>query len=231
MTQLLRLCQKLARALRWHAPPNVPIAAAAVAIAAALAGVTACGSAAPSGGQAAAPRASTSPTASATASSPAGGSRPAAAVAQCSVSALRVRLDGSAAGAAAGNSYVPLEFTNTSARSCTLPEYPAVAFASGAAGPPIGEPATLAKETHARALVLARQAIAHSWLQIADAANYPASSCRPVRANGLLVSFAGSAAAAFLAYPFEACTRTMPGTEILAVFPVQAGRARRGTAP
>jgi hypothetical protein len=236
MTQLSRLCPQLARSLRWHAPPaappRVPIAAAAVVITVVLAGLTACGSTAPSGGQAAgSPRASTSPAASPTASSPAAGSRPAAALAECSVSALRVTLDAGAAGAAAGNSYVPLQFTNTSARSCTLPEYPAVAFASGAAGPPIGAPGALAKGAQARTIVLARRAIAHAWLQIATAANYPAGSCRPVQAKGLLVSFAGSASAAFLAHPFEACARTMRGTDVLAVFPVQAGRARRGTAP
>jgi hypothetical protein len=244
MTQLARLCPQLARSLRSHAPPasppGVPIAAAAVVITAALAGLTACGSTEPSAGQAAgSPRASTSPAASPTESSPASpaaGSRPAAALAECSVPALRVTLDGSAAGAAAGSSYVPLQFTNTSARSCTLPEYPAVAFASAAAGPPIGALATLAmgtpaKGARARTIVLARRAIAHAWLQIADTANYPAGSCQPVQAKGLLVSFAGTAPAAFLAHPFEACARTMRNSDVLAVFPVQAGRARRGTVP
>jgi Protein of unknown function (DUF4232) len=212
-------------------PPAVATAAAAAAIIAALAGLTACGSAAPGGQAAASPPASNSPAASHSASSPTAGSRPAAAVAECSVSALRVRLDGSAAGAAAGNSYVPLEFTNTSARSCTLPEYPAVAFASGAAGPSIGAPAALARGTHPRTIVLAPRALAHSWLQIAAAANYPASTCKPVQAKGLLVSFAGSTPAAFLAHPFEACAAAMRGTDVLAVFPVQEGKANRGSAP
>jgi hypothetical protein len=249
MTQLSRLCPQLARTLRRPAPPDgptaaappdgptaagpphVPAAVAAAAIMAALAGLTACGSSVPSAGRAAlSPRASSSP-ASPTVSSPAAGSRPAAAVAECSVAALRVTLDGGAAGAAAGNSYVPLQFTNTSARSCTLPEYPAVAFASGAAGPPIGAPGSLAKGIRASTIVLARQAIAHSWLQIADAANYPAGSCQPVQAKGLLVSFSGTASAAFLAHPFEACARTIRGSDILDVFPLQAGGATRGTAP
>jgi len=228
--QLSRLCQQSARALRWHGrpagPPGVPIAAV-IAIMTAVAGLAGCGSAAPSGGQgAASPRGSGSPTVSPTA-----GSGPAAALAQCSASALRVRLDGDAAGAAGGNSYVPLEFTNTSAKTCTLPEYPAVAFASAASGPPIGGAAALAPGTHARTTVLPPRAVAHSWLQVAAVANYPASSCHPVQAKGLLVSFAGSPRAAFVAHPFLACAKTMRGADILDVFPIQGGRAKRGTAP
>lgn len=228
--QLSRLCPQLARALRWRGrpagPPGVPMAAA-VAIMTAAAGLAGCGSAAPPGGQgAASPRASRSP-----AVSPTAGSRPAAALAQCSALALRVKLDGSAAGAAGGNSYVPLVCTNTSVKTCTLPEYPAVAFASAAAGPPIGGAAALVPAAHARTTVLAPRAFAHAWLQIAAVANYPARSCRPVQAKGLLVSFAGSAQAAFVAHPFLACAKAMRGAEILDVSPIQAGRAKRGTAP
>jgi hypothetical protein len=233
--QLSRLCPQLTRALRWHArpavPPAVPMAAAAAAIMAALASLSGCGSAAPSAGQGAASPHASSPMASPPVVSPTSGSRPAAAVAQCSAPALRIRLDGSAAGAAAGNYYVPLEFTNTTVKSCTLPEYPAVAFTSDATGPPIGGAAALAPGAHARTTVLAPRAVAHSWLQIADVANYPASTCKPVQAKGLLVSFAGSAQAAFLGHPFLVCAKAMRGTDILYVFPVQTGRAKRGTAP
>jgi hypothetical protein len=234
MTQLSRLWAQVARALRWHASPatagKVPTAAAAAAIMAALGGLAGCGSAAPGSQSAASPRGS-SPAVSPPVVSPTAGSRPAAAIAQCSALALRVRLDAGAAGAAAGNSYVPLEFTNNTAKTCTLPEYPAVAFASGAAGPPIGAAAALVPGAHARTIVLAPRAIAHSWLQIADVANYPASSCKPVQAEGLLVSFAGSAQAAYLAHPFLACAKAIRGADILDVYPVQAGRAKRGTAP
>jgi hypothetical protein len=231
MMQLSRLCPQLARAFRWRGRTALA-AAAVVATMTVVAGLAGCGSAAPSGGQgASSPRASGSPTVSPSVVSPTSGSGPAAALAQCSAVALRVRLDGSAAGAAGGNSYVPLVFTNTSAKTCTLPEYPAVAFASAAAGPPIGGAAALAPGAHARTTVLAPRAVAHSWLQIAAVANYPASSCRPVQAKGLLVSFAGSPEAAFLAHPFLVCAKAMRGADILDVFPIQAGRAKRGTAP
>ena len=79
--------------------------------------------------------------------------------------------------------------------------------------------------------MLAPGAVAHAWLQIADVASYPASRCKPVQAGGLRVAVAGAQAAAFLPHSFQACADNMPGSTLLAVFPVQPGRAERGTAP
>jgi Protein of unknown function (DUF4232) len=197
-----------------------PTAAAVAAVLAA-----GCGSApAPAGGPA-----------GATVSSPAAGSPAAsgastpATVTACATPALRVTLDSSAAGAAAGSSFVPLEFTNASGASCTLAGYPAVAFASGTGGPQIGAAAAAEASTHPATLVLAPGGVAHAWLQIVDVGNYPASQCQPVTAGGLRVGFTG--AAAFLAHPFQACAKTVHGSDVLAVFPVQAGVPQRGTAP
>jgi hypothetical protein len=206
-----------------------PVPAAALAVTAILA--AGCGSAAaPSGGPDGA-ASGTSPAGAATSSpATAGGSKPAT-VAACATSELTVTLVSSAAGAAAGSSYVPLEFTNASGRSCTLAGYPAVAFASGTGGPQIGAAATAEASTHPAALVLAPGGVAHAWLQMVDVGNYPARTCKPVTASGLRVGFSGTATAAFLAHPFQACAKTVHGSDVLAVFPVQAGAPRRGTAP
>jgi hypothetical protein len=214
-SRAMRAMRTTGRATRTTRAIRVVSVAAGLA---SIAGLAACGSvAAPPGSQpTAGPRASTGP---------------ASVVATCAASALRVTLDGDAAGAAAGSSYVPLDFANTSSTSCKLPSYPAVAFASGAAGPQIGTPATLENGTHASTIVLAPHGVAHAWLQIVDVANYPAGQCKPVQARGLRVSFTGTDATAFLAHPFQACAKAVHGSDVLAVFPVQAGQAKRGTAP
>ena len=153
-----------------------------------------------------------------------------AAAGSCSLSAVKFSLDSAAAGVAAGSSFVPLEFTNVSASPCMLPSYPGVTFASGAGGPAIGPPAVQQDKTAAQTVVLAPGQLAHSWLQIVAAANYPAPRCHPVTAEGLLVNLS-SGPASFVADPVPACAQPPPGSAILSVFPVRAGQAQRGTMP
>jgi Protein of unknown function (DUF4232) len=210
MTQRVQLRHRLQLAL-------TPSSSALAVLAAlgAIGALTGCGSAAaPSAGHPAAP-ASSAPWAA-----------PA-----CSQSALRVTLDARAAGAAAGSYYVPLEFTNSSSRSCTLPGYPAVTFARGAAGAPIGAPAARQKPAQASGLLLAPDKVAHAWVEIADVSNYPTTQCKPVQAAGLRVSLASDAMPAFLARPSLACENPVSGSNTLAVFPMQPGQASRGAAP
>jgi Protein of unknown function (DUF4232) len=190
------------------------VSTAGLATALAVAG---CGSTAAPGGQAAPPARS-----SAAASVP---------VTACTTAGLQVTLDVAAAGVAAGSSYLPLEFTNTSSSACSLAGHPAVVFASGLAGPQIGTAAAAELTTHAATLVLAPGGVAHAWLQILDVANFPSGQCKQVQASGLRVSFSSTQTAAYLAHPFQACANALHGSDVLAVFPVQAGRARRGTAP
>lgn len=154
----------------------------------------------------------------------------------CPVSALKISLDIAAAGVAAGSSYVPLELRNVSASACRLPGYALVSFAASSAGPDIGKPARHEDSGRARPLTLRPGKLAHAWLQIVAAANYPPSRCRPVTTAGLRVGFAAAAMVAaantsFVARAIPACARAQLGDNILLVYPVQAGGARRGTAP
>jgi hypothetical protein len=214
------------RPLARAAPAPLVLASMALAAAASL---TACGTKPAPGSQAAPP----SRTAGHAAPGSGASSQATQAIAACSTSELQITLDSAAAGAAAGSSYVPLDFTNASGGSCTLTGYPAVVFASGVGGPQIGAAAQVAvqQETRAATLVLAPGAVAHAWLQVLDVANYPASQCKPEQASGLRVGLTGTAVAAFVAHPFQACANVLPGSDVLAVFPLQSGRARRGTAP
>jgi hypothetical protein len=213
MILLTQLCPARARTASLSLSRARPFVLVAAGLA--VAGLAGCGSAAPTAG-------STDPRASAS-------GEPAAVVAACTPSAIRITLDAKAAGSAAGSSYVPLEFTNGTSLSCRLPDYPAVAFASGLGGPLIGAPAAT-QGTAVSGLVLKPHRVAHAWLQVTNVADYPATRCQPVEARGLRVAFAGFTTADFLAHRFRACAKAVQGA-ILDVFPVQAGRARRGTAP
>ena len=202
----------------------VRMPAVAAVLSAAVAGLTACGSATVP--------ASTGP-ASTGPASPARGAGGAAegTAAVCRTADVKVTLDAAAAGAAAGSSYVPLEFTNTSGRPCMVSGHPAVAFATASGGSQVGTAAVAEQNAQATGITLAPGAVAHAWLQIADVASYPAGKCKPVQAGGLRVALPPAQAAAFLPHAFQACAASMPGSTVLAVFPVQAGQAERGTAP
>jgi hypothetical protein len=192
-------------------------------------GTTAPGGTASPGGTAGA-TSSTGPaslngTASASASASGSG-----AAATCAAAGLRVQLDTAVAGVAAGTYYVPLEFTNTSGQSCLLAGYPAVAFTSGAAGQQIGSEAAVDRSVPTTDVLLAPGATAHAWLQVLDAANYPAGKCHPVMAAGLRVVAPGSESASYLPHRVAACKSAISGSQLLVVHPVQRGEAQRGTA-
>lgn len=222
--------------------PGIRLPAAA-ALAAAVATLAGCGSL--SAGGAAAGQSAASATAgraagtsSAVAGSPGGvagsgtasPSGPAAPGAACTAATVHVRLDTAAAGVAGGTYYVPLEFTNTSSQPCELTGYPAVALTSGVTGQQIGTEAAVDRSVRPGAVLLAPGGVAHAWLGIGDAANFPAKSCHPVTAAGFRVVVPGSESASYLAHRVPACKAPVQGGGILVIRPVQPGAARRGTA-
>jgi hypothetical protein len=203
-------------------PPSLAVA---VLAAGALA-VAACGSlAAPSGPGAGGVSAAAS--SGPQRSSPA----PAEATGSCAPAAVQISLDTASYGVAAGSAYVPLDIENVSASPCSLPSYPAVTLAAGAGGPVIGAPAARQDPAAVQAVVLAPGQLAHAWLQIISAANYPPASCQPVTAAGLLVGLASRAQPSFVADSVPACAHLPGASSLLSVFPVRAGQAQRGTMP
>ncbi len=153
-----------------------------------------------------------------------------AGAAACPGTGLQVRLAAAEAGAAAGSSYLPIEFTNATRSRCRLSGYPAVALAAGASGRAIGTPAAADPSVRPRPVLLAPGGTAHAWLQVQDAMNYPAAACRPVTAAGLRVAPPGHGAARYLPHPLPACATAPRGRGLLTIEPVQPGAARRGTA-
>jgi len=152
----------------------------------------------------------------------------------CAPSDIRVRLDTSSAGVAAGTSFVPLDFTNVSSGGCRLAGFPSVSLASGPHGTLIGAPAApyvgATGSSRATSLVLPSSTVAHAWVHIADVANIPSPQCHPVRAAGFLVTLPGQATTAFVRYPVTTCAREVGGMQLLTVEPFYPGIAKPGTA-
>jgi hypothetical protein len=134
----------------------------------------------------------------------------------CAATGLDAWLGEGAAGH--GTSYT-LEFTNVSARACSLDGYPEV---SAYAGSQVGSPAARDASVPPRPVTLAPGATAHAVLYVTGTARFAAAACGRVTAPDLRVSPPGEAAArpAYLPVRLPACSR--PGPRFLSVQPVQA---------
>jgi hypothetical protein len=149
----------------------------------------------------------------------------------CRTASLLITIDDSLAGGAAGSTYYPLNFTNTSAAPCELYGYPGVSFVSVPAGTG-AQIGVAAKRSSAFGKVTVRLApggMAHAWLQVTVAGNYPASVCQPVSARWLRVYPPGETVAGYVGHTFSACSST--STTLLTVLPVRAGQALAGVTP
>jgi hypothetical protein len=102
----------------------------------------------------------------------------------CSTNDLSARLG--ASGAAAGSSYAPIVFTNTSRSACTLFGYPGVSYVA-ANGKQVGAAASRNKEHAAATVTLRPGGKASALLQMTNPANYPKSACVPTRVSGLRI--------------------------------------------
>lgn len=128
-----------------------------------------------------------------------------AATPACAARALDVRLN-TKPGPTAGSTYYKLEFTNLSARACTLRGYPGVS-AIAANGRQLGSPAARNAAHASRTVTLARGRSAVALLQITDAHNFPPGSCRVATAAGLRVYAPGATQAKTISFRFLTCAR------------------------
>ena len=150
-------------------------------------------------------------------------------LATCSTPALSVSLGSDQGGGAAGSTYLPINFTNTSAAGCALYGYPGVSFVTGLGGTQIGAAATRASGASSVSVTLAAHATAHAWLQVVEAGNYPASTCQPVTAHWLKVYPPGNTAASYIGHSFPACSSGQ--VTVLTVMPVRSGAGVQGQVP
>jgi hypothetical protein len=149
----------------------------------------------------------------------------------CPAGSLHVTLDGRQAGGAAGSTYYPVDFANVSGSACTMYGYPGVSFVTSGdgAGRQIGAAAQQDPGLPKLTIHLAAGGVAHAWLQVATAGNYPPSACRPVRARWLRVLVPGQAMPRFVSYAFDACASAK--VTLLTVMPVRAGQGIQGRTP
>ena len=131
--------------------------------------------------------------------------RPAAA--KCKTSDLVVWVD-TTENAAAGSTYVTLEFTNQSGHMCTLFGYPGVSGLD-LRGHTLGSPAAR-DPSSTRVVRLANGGAASAVLRIVEAGNFPASTCRRRPAAGLRVYPPNQTVSKIVPIPFDACSRPGP---------------------
>lgn len=153
-----------------------------------------------------------------TAPSTGGGGSSAEMTKPCATTGLEVWLGLGEGGAAAGSTYHPLEFTNTSSHSCTLFGFPGV---SAVAGGQLGSPAERNRARPTYHVTLLPGATAHTVLQIVDIGNFPSEKCKPTDATILRVYPPGQFTAAEIPFSFRACSAK--GPTFLSVEPVQPG--------
>lgn len=136
------------------------------------------------------------------------GASSAAAPVACKTAGLVVWVNTVNGNAAAGSSYVTLEFTNQSGRTCTLDGYPGVS-ALDLRGHALGSPGGRNPST-VKAVRLANGATASAILQIVVAGNYPPAKCHRTPAAAVRVYPPNQKASKVVPIPFEACSRTGP---------------------
>lgn len=125
---------------------------------------------------------------------------------------------------AAGSTYLPITFTNTSGSDCTLYGYPGVSFvAAPSGGTQIGAAATRNPQTPSRVVTIAPGGTAHATLQLVTAQNFPSSKCRISTANWLRVYPPGQTVPLYLRFRAQVCGGGPDATGVLSVQAVQPG--------
>ncbi len=136
----------------------------------------------------------------------------------CPTTALTVSLG--PGNGAAGSSYYPIEFTNSSSAACSLYGYPGVSFVA-TSGAQVGAAAT-EDPTYPRQLVmLSPGRTVHAELRVTDAQNYPPSTCQPATVSRLRIFPPGQTSPLYISFTATACLNA--SVPILSVQTVQPG--------
>jgi len=152
-------------------------------------------------------------------------------LALCEPSSLHVTVNASQTGVAMGSSYYPVDFTNTASSACGLYGYPGVSFVTSGDGAArqIGAAAQENPGFGKVAVRLPAGGVAHAWLQVSQAGNYPSATCQPVTAHWLRIYAPGETQARYVNQTFSACSSH--GVQLLTVMPVRPGQGVQGRTP
>jgi hypothetical protein len=131
---------------------------------------------------------------------------------ECTSADLKIAL-GSSNGAA-GTIYYNIDFTNTSSGPCFLQGYPGVSLVSAGdgSGTQIGADAKRAAVTPSHQIVLNAGQAANAALGVAEAGNFPASTCKEVTAHWLKVFPPDQTVAAYVALTTQTCSTASVAT-------------------
>jgi hypothetical protein len=113
-------------------------------------------------------------------------------------------------------------FQNLGSTPCSLDGYPGVAQAGGTPITNIGQPSTENPATSRQLVTLPRGGFASAKLQIANSANYPAATCKPVQATWLAVIPPNQKTALNISFGSTACAGNV---KLLSVTTVGQGSA------
>jgi Domain of unknown function (DUF4232) len=138
------------------------------------------------------------------------------AIVPCPTSGLKVTQG--TTGAAAGSTYLQIDFTNISGRTCLLYGYPGVALTTSTTpASEVGTGASRSTADQKTVVTLAAGATASARLQVVDVLNYPTATCDPVSGNYLQVYPPGQSVAAYLPYQGQTCAKRVFALGITAV--------------
>jgi Protein of unknown function (DUF4232) len=182
----------------------------AVALACAAVLATGCGSSSSNTASGGSPAQSSSAPASSPSSAPAASASPSNSPAPpgpgpCPTRSLQVKLGASQG--TAGSVYTTIVFTNISNVTCTLYGYPGVSLQTARPLHQIGKPAKENPATPRKLVTLQPQTTANALLRIADAGNYPESTCGMTTAHYLQVYPPNQTTPAYIKYNTQACSK------------------------
>jgi hypothetical protein len=120
----------------------------------------------------------------------------------------------------AGGLQVAIVFKNLGSAPCSLYGYPGVAQAAGTPVSNIGQPSTEDPAMPRQLVTVPPNGIASAMLKIADSANYPAATCKPVKATWLAVIPPNQKTALNISFGSTACAGNV---KLLSVTTVQQG--------
>ena len=123
----------------------------------------------------------------------------------CPTRSLKVKLGASQG--TAGSVYTTIDFTNISSVTCTLYGYPGVSLQTARPLHQIGKPARENPATPRQLVTLQPQTTANALLRIADAGNYPESTCGMTTAHYLQVYPPNQTTPAYIKYTTQGCSK------------------------
>jgi Protein of unknown function (DUF4232) len=123
----------------------------------------------------------------------------------------------------AGSVYVVITFKNLDNVPCTLYGFPGVALAAGTPVTDIGHPSVESPSTARELVTLQPGGYANSTLQIADAGNFPSSTCTQVPSTWLAVIPPNQQVPLYIPYKSVACKGSAQLLTVTAVRPGNGG--------